>query len=138
MIVSSARGNFSAKELGCHCCGTIRVHEALLDALEILREKTKPLHVISCSRCLSHNGTINGHETSLHLIDNPKYLTPTIAADINTSSWSDTEKMALYTEARRMGLSMGLKTNSIHVDYRELAGLPQKVFFYGYRPEWLA
>ena len=136
MIVSQAQGNFSTSELECHCCGTIRVHEAFLDVMELVREKTFPLPLISCCRCTPHNIDISGHKTSLHLIDNLKYLCPTIAADISTSSWEDSENLEFYKQAHDAGLSMGLKNNSIHVDYRELIGLPQKTFFYGYTPEW--
>ena len=136
MIVDRDSGNFSAKELGCRCCGTIRVHEAFLGVLEKVREATKPLHLISCSRCYSHNSKIGGHKSSLHLIDNQKHLTPTIAADVSTVRWSNAEKLKFAKVAEDHGLSMGLKRNSIHVDYRHLIGLKQIVFFYGYTPEW--
>ena len=138
MIVDRARGNFSASELGCNCCGTIRVHEAFLDVMELLRERTRPLAMISCSRCQPHNLSVGGHKTSFHLIDNPKHLTQTIAGDINSGGWCDQEKTEVYQVAKELGLSMGLKENAFHLDYRELVCLPQKVFFYGYTPEWFA
>ena len=139
MIIDRARGNFTAQELGCHHCGTIRVEESFLDALEDIRELTMPLPLISCCRCQKHNReTVKGHEHSLHLIDNPKHLVCTIAADVNVHDWEGYEKMEFYKAAHSLGLSMGLKNNTIHVDKRELAGLPQVTFFYGYNPEWFA
>ena len=136
MIVSKARGNFTKQEMGCNCCGSIRVSEEFLDLLEVLRSRTFPLLLISCSRCQSHNLAKGGHKTSLHLLDNHKYLCPTIAADVSTSSWDDVEKLIFYHAAKELGLSLGLKENAFHVDARALIGLPKTVFDYGYVPEW--
>ena len=136
MIVDRARGNFSVSELGCNCCGTIRVSESFLDTLERLRDRTFPLPMLSVCRCLPHNQKEGGHRASLHLIDNPKHMCATSAGDINIYNRTKQEKLLLYSQAHSLGLSVGVKDSSMHVDKRSLVRLPQKTFFYGYIPEW--
>ena len=136
MIVDRPTENFSRSELGCHCCGTIRYHEAFIDNLDRLRCLTRPLHVISGSRCIGHNEKVGGHKNSLHLIDNPLRKSPSIAVDVSLIGWDDIEKRGLLSNAKDIGLSAGLKNNSIHLDFRELVGLDQRIFLYGHIPEW--
>ena len=140
MIVSSAVDYFPKSELACPCCGTIRIAKGFMDLVQLLRSETHPFLIISCSRCQRHNQSkgVGGHESSLHLLDNPKHLTPTIACDVSMYRWPEPKKQKFYKAAKALGFSIGVKENSIHLDFRELVGLPRITFKYGYVPNWFA
>lgn len=137
MLWTTKSDNFTRSELACKCCGTIRYHEAFIGELERLREVTRPLPIISGCRCYAHNSKVGGHKNSLHLIDNNKHFCPAIAADVSMAGWDDVEKVDFYEKAKESGFSIGVKENSMHLDLRLLVGLEQRVFKYGYTPEWL-
>jgi len=59
--------HFSKAELACHCCGTLKIEAALLDALELLRSLVgKPVVVHDAYRCPMHNQKVGGVNDSEH------------------------------------------------------------------------
>lgn len=64
--------NFCSLEFDCHCkypeCNTTLVDSDLIEALEKLRKKVKPIHVTCGYRCSRHNQEVKGKSGSYHLI----------------------------------------------------------------------
>jgi uncharacterized protein YcbK (DUF882 family) len=59
--------HFSKKEMACHCCGTLKVEQRLLNALEKLRALSgQPLLVHDAYRCPEHNEQVGGVPDSEH------------------------------------------------------------------------
>jgi uncharacterized protein YcbK (DUF882 family) len=61
--------HFSQEEFVCHCCGTFRLDDGLLAALELLRERSgQAVHVLSGYRCPKHNRRVGGASDSQHVL----------------------------------------------------------------------
>jgi len=59
--------HFSKSELACHCCGTLKIEQRLLDALEQLRSLAqRPLVIHDAYRCPAHNQAVGGVIDSEH------------------------------------------------------------------------
>lgn len=59
--------HFSKAELACHCCGTLKIEPALIDALELFRSLAeRPVIVHDAYRCPLHNGKVGGVNDSEH------------------------------------------------------------------------
>ena len=66
--------NFKPDEFRCSHCGTLEVHEDLLDLLQEAREALGPLVINSAYRCSTHNAAVsktgaNGPHTTGKAID---------------------------------------------------------------------
>lgn len=60
--------HFKLKEFQCHCCGTVKIHPMLLEALERLRELWgNPIVITSGYRCANHNREVGGAKESRHM-----------------------------------------------------------------------
>lgn len=103
---------FSPHEFKCRCnrpeCDAPAMQKDLLDKLNHLRDQWgKPIIINSGSRCAFWNEKIGGVKNSEHLKGN--------AADLNTSSRQESEKLALLAE--KVGfLGIGIYSGFIHVD----------------------
>ena len=66
---SPKRGKFfSASELACKHCGVDKTSQALVDALDALREQAgRPVKLNSAYRCPEHNKRIGGSPNSQHV-----------------------------------------------------------------------
>jgi zinc D-Ala-D-Ala carboxypeptidase len=59
--------HFSKAELACHCCGTLKIEAALIDALELFRSLAgRPVVVHDAYRCPEHNEKVGGVNDSEH------------------------------------------------------------------------
>ena len=59
--------HFSKAELACHCCGTLKIEAALIDALELFRSLAgRPVVVHDAYRCPVHNQKVGGVNDSEH------------------------------------------------------------------------
>lgn len=59
--------HFKLKEFQCRCCGTVKIHPMLLEALERLRELWgNPIVITSGYRCANHNREVGGAKESRH------------------------------------------------------------------------
>ena len=87
--------------------------------------------VNSCCRSKKRNGEIGGHERSLHVYDNPFHegQTGTLAIDIKIKSPEYARTLAL--RALLAGWSVGVARGFLHLDRRDLIGLPPRIFGYG-------
>ncbi len=128
---------FRALELGCECCGMIRMMPGFPEHLAMFRmEYAKPVVVISCCRCHAHNKDIGGHARSSHLCDKPTpHTTPAMYGACGVDIDNPTKEMILLLE--KMGWSIGIwggmQPSMIHAD--RLADYSkrnpgQRLFFY--------
>ncbi len=108
--------NFNSLEFDCHCkypeCTTTLVDSDLVDALELLRKKVKPVHILSGYRCSAHNKIVNGKPGSYHLLGK--------AADIYVEGL-DISSLYYYVvdiAAFRRG-GVGIAQTFLHVDVRK-------------------
>ena len=75
--------HFTFKEIACPCCQVIKLAPGFIFDLEDVRRASRVrMDITSCCRCLSHNTDVDGHERSLHLINNEVHETDTCAVDI--------------------------------------------------------
>jgi zinc D-Ala-D-Ala carboxypeptidase len=59
--------HFSKAELACHCCGTLKIEPALIDALELFRSLAgRSVVVHDAYRCPAHNQKVGGVNDSEH------------------------------------------------------------------------
>lgn len=100
--------HFTASEVACKHCGAAYVNRQLLSALEQLRETfKKPIKVLSVYRCPTHNKSVGGASSSMHMHG--------AAADIATPISA--------TYVRSVGRFSGIGTrgaNVAHVDVRHV------------------
>lgn len=125
---------FSHEELACRATGKVKLTKGFAEHLMGLRlAYAMPLIVTSCCRSLEHNGRIGGHPSSLHIYDIPQRpiddpLDGTAAIDVQTIN-ADVRPL-LVSLAIERGWSVGVARGFVHLDRRDLAGLPQRVFGY--------
>ncbi|MHA1447965.1 MAG: D-Ala-D-Ala carboxypeptidase family metallohydrolase [Candidatus Hodarchaeales archaeon] len=108
---------FSKEELYCPCCKKNKCTELFLERLEALRVVFgMPMSVNSCYRCDDHNKNVGGALNSYHAKG--------MAIDIKVP---DSQYRAeLVHIALNQGLSVGIYSNFVHIDIRDLQTL-----FYG-------
>src|SRR3990172_11881 len=119
---------FSHEELESPDTHEVRLADGF--ALELIRLRAtggKPMKVNSCCRSAAHNLAIGGHPRSLHIYDAPQHgLNGCAAIDIATPDAPQRAKLRRL--AWGMGWSVGLGRWFLHLDRRDLAGLPQREF----------
>jgi len=132
---------FEQKELACHHCGLYRLHPGFFETLNTLRGAfNEPMVVRSCCRCKEYNdkpkeeGGVGGHPKSLHVGDFPAHASEgqrgTLAVDIEAKDGA--YRGRLFAAAWKEGWSIGwnAKLGFLHLDRREMIGLPQTTFDY--------
>lgn len=122
---------FSHEELQCRATGVVRLAPGFAHKLAVLRMTFgKPMIVTSCCRSAEHNRRVGGHPRSLHVYDEPAHPTSgTCAIDIRNQGSGYT--VLLIRTALDMGWSVGVPSGGfIHLDRRDIVGLPQAVFGY--------
>lgn len=124
--------HFTPAEVACKSTGFILLHPGFMDALQALRAGFgRSMTVTSCCRTKAHNEKVGGHPRSLHVCDEPQHpgQKGTLAVDIavaNAVAARDLGLLALNT-----GWSVGVpRTGFIHLDRRDLVGLPRGLFGY--------
>lgn len=124
-----------SSENPCGCGSAIKLDIAFAVHLPVLRfEWGEPFTLNSCCRCTIHNKNSKGHESSLHLMKNPKWPTSgTMAGDVPWRHWDDDKQLRFAALAYSLGWSIGLHDGFCHIDRRINCGLKQRVFLYG---EW--
>ena len=125
--------HFTKYELACTHCGLARFHPGFLDSLEAVREELGfPMNVTGPARCKVHNAAVKGHERSLHIGDEPQHpgQEGTLGVDIEAADGAYRGK--LFSVAWKHGFSIGwnAKKKFLHLDRRDLIGLPQTSFDY--------
>jgi len=121
---------FTEAELRCKATKKTVLLAGFADKLAYLRVRfATPMKVNSCCRSLSHNKDIGGHLRSLHIYDSERHgVTGCLAIDIhipNAQYASD-----LIGVAHSEGWSLGVAKTFIHLDRRDMVGLPQAAFGY--------
>jgi hypothetical protein len=131
--------HFKTSELTCRCgCGLAKFHPGFLDSLEAVRvELGLPMRLTSASRCKLHNdrppymGGAGGHMRSLHVGDKAQHpgQEGTLAVDVAAEG---SYRGKLFSVAWKHGFSVGWngKKGFIHLDRRDLIGMPQTSFDY--------
>lgn len=121
---------FSHEELQCPATKVVKLADGFTFALRDLRVAWgRPMKVNSCCRSEAHNKAIGGHPKSLHVYDFPVHpINGTAAIDIATPD--NLARTNLHLLAWSMGWSIGHGRNFLHLDRRDLAGLPQRMFGY--------
>jgi hypothetical protein len=124
--------HFTPGELACKGDGALKFHPGFMEALEALRVAFgRAMTVTGCCRTKAYNIQINGHPRSLHICDEPQHpgQQGTLAADIAVASVVDARELGLL--AMTLGWSVGVpKAGFIHLDRRDLIGLPRGLFGY--------
>ena len=121
--------NFSPAELRCKGTGLLRYDQRFLDALQALRTALRqPLTVTSGCRAESHNAKVGGHPRSLHIGD----TRPEGALAVDIACPDGALRGSLFSLAWQHGFSIGwnAKRGFLHLDRRDLVGLPQTSFDY--------
>lgn len=122
---------FSHAELACKATGAVKLAPGFAHKLAMLRMTFgKPMIVTSCCRSAEHNRRVGGHPRSLHVYDEPHWPTGgTCAIDIRVPNGTYAGELAFL--AWQQGWSYGVpKGGFIHLDRRDIVGLPQAVFGY--------
>jgi zinc D-Ala-D-Ala carboxypeptidase len=132
-LIDPAAGRilFSHSELECKTTGIVKLAEGFADRLVMLRlAYGKPMPVTSCCRSAERNAKVGGHPKSLHVYDrNAHGLDGTAAIDIAVNP---SEAWSLAFVAMKEGWSVGVSSRGfVHLDRRDLAGLPRAMFGYG-------
>jgi uncharacterized protein YcbK (DUF882 family) len=104
--------NFSEREFKCECCGFFVKNDDLLKKLQKLRDKIAlKIRVNSGCRCVLHNISVGGSETSSHMRG--------LAADI---SCSDNKLLAAWALIMFPRVGIGRNFEFVHVDVDEAKG----------------
>ena len=108
--------NFKAIELGCNCCGRIRLAGGFAEHLSTLRRiYGAPMVLTSCCRCATHNGQISGHPNSAHICSAPTKHTETVdygACGVDVANPPE----RLIRTAIALGWSVGVAQKFAHLD----------------------
>lgn len=106
---------FNSLEFDCHCqeksCAYTLIDSDLIDALELLRKKVKPIHVTSGYRCSVYNKLIGGKPGSYHLLGKGADFCVE-GMDISTLYY-----YVIEIQAFKKG-GVGIATNFLHSDTR--------------------
>ena len=128
MIVHNQTGRtlFTIDELACRCCGEVKLAPGFASDLAALRVSFgQPMRVNCCCRCPDHNSAVGGHKRSLHLIREGR-TQGSCAIDVHVSDPLYGTHLAML--ALDLNWSVGVYTTFLHMDKREYAGLPQRLF----------
>jgi len=121
---------FARDELASPDTGEVRLASGFADALEALRAALgKPMIVTSCCRSTAHNRDVGGHSRSLHIYDDPHHGLGGCAA-IDIAVTDSRYRAELVRLALTTGWSVGVGDGFVHLDRRDLAGLPEVLFTY--------
>ena len=128
MIIHNKTGKtlFTIDELACRCCGEVKLAPGFASDLAALRSAFgEPMRINCCCRCPDHNADIQGHPKSLHLMREGR-TQGSCAVDVHVH---DPEYQThLVTLSLGLGWSVGVYSKFLHLDRRDYAGLPQRVF----------
>ncbi len=124
---------FKAIELGCPCCGKVRMARGFAEQLVVLRRiHDAPLILNSACRCDKHNHDVSGHPSSSHICSKPTKHTETVdygCCGIDVANPPD----RLIRIAIALGWSVGISQTFAHfdrvADYSLLKNY-QRLFFY--------
>ena len=124
---------FSAEELADPDTSRVKLAPGFAPALRDLRiDYGRPMVVTSCCRSAAYNEHIGGNPRSLHVWDDPHHDTGGTAA-IDITMTDATERRRLVACAITRGWSVGVAQTFLHLDRRDIAGLPAALFTYGAR-----
>ncbi len=105
--------NFTSAEFVCRCCAQFVVDQALVNALQLLRDAVGPLHITCAYRCNEHNKAVGGEDGSLHTLGR--------AADVVATNVSLVKlyEAALKIEAfQTSGIGLYPERGFMHVDVK--------------------
>ena len=125
--------HFTRLELACTHCGEAKFHPGFLDALEALRvELGMKMKVSGPARCKAHNAAVGGHPKSLHIFDEPQHPGQEGTLGLDVAAADGAYRGKLFSLAWKHGFSIGwnAKKKFLHIDRRDLIGLPQTSFDY--------
>ncbi|KJS41175.1 MAG: hypothetical protein VR70_05345 [Rhodospirillaceae bacterium BRH_c57] len=135
MVWDKARWpNFSPGELWCKGTGKMQFHPGFLDALQALRaEYGQGMTITSACRSADYNSKVGGARRSLHICDVAQHSgqAGTLAVDVAVGGAAHAH--GLVSLALSLGWSVGVPNLSrgfVHLDRRDLVGLPCGVFGY--------
>lgn len=123
---------FTVAELACKGSGQVRLATGFAEKLVLLRLSWgRPMRLTSACRSSQHNAAVGGHPRSLHICDQPAHgLDGAAAVDVAVADI--TQAWELDFIAKGLGWSVGVpKAGFLHLDRRDLAGLPRGLFGYG-------
>ena len=108
--------HFRASELGCKCCGKIRMARGFAEQLVVLRDTFGlPMIMRSGCRCKKHNTDEGGHQNSAHLCDISTKHTSRMdwgMCGVDVGNPSD----KLISTAIALGWSVGIAQTFAHLD----------------------
>lgn len=128
MIIHNRTGKvlFTVEEISCRHCGEVKLAPGFASELAALRASFgEPMKVNCCCRCPDHNAAVGGHWRSLHLIREGR-VQGSCAVDVHVPD--PQYRTALAMQALSLGWSVGVYKTFLHLDKREYAGLPQRLF----------
>lgn len=111
--------NFSLDEFKCQCgCNNVQMHVAMLDLLQIARERIGKIVINSAYRCPTYNSKVSSTgETGPH--------TTGKAVDLHISDSQDLKLFITFFAPRVYGL--GVAKTFLHIDLLEKAdGFPMR------------
>jgi hypothetical protein len=114
-------------------CGLAKFHPGFLDSLEALRvDLRQPMKLTSACRCSEHNEAVGGHPKSLHVGDVAMHPGQEGTLGVDVEAADGNYRGELFTKAWKHGFSIGwnAKRKFLHLDRRDLVGLPQQSFDY--------
>lgn len=122
---------FARDELKCPVTGEVKLEPSFAHVLVEVRLKFGvAMSVTSCCRSKAYNEQIGGHPNSLHVWDEPHHAVGgTCAIDIAIPNSS--YRYGLLRAAQWWGMSVGIGSSFVHLDYRRAAGLEAAAFVYG-------
>lgn len=107
--------HFNSLEFQCHCkrpdCSFTLVDSDLVDALELLRKKVKPIHITSGYRDVFYNKEIGGKPGSMHCVGKA------VDCYVEGLDISSLYYYAIEIPAFRKG-GIGIATQYLHLDVR--------------------
>lgn len=107
--------HFNSLEFDCHCkersCDFTLIDEELIEALELLRKKVKPVHLTSGYRCSTYNKSVGGKPGSYHL------LGKAVDCYVEGLDISSLYYYVVEVPAFKKG-GVGIATNFLHIDTR--------------------
>lgn len=125
---------FTVSELSCKCgCGRVNFHPGFLNSLTALRlEIDRPMRLTSAARCKAHNERVGGTARSLHICDEPQHTGQVGGLAVDVAAADGSYRGELFALAWVHGFSIGwnAKKGFLHLDRRDLIGLPQTSFDY--------
>ena len=121
---------FQIHELACRHCGLVNLHPGFGAKLVELREAyNRSMVFTSCCRCQIHNAKVGGVEGSMHLTENIKWQTNTIAADVEMLNSQN--RSYFLAHAISLGWTVGIAKTFIHIDQRmAFTKLPIRAYVY--------